>query len=330
VSDTATPQPHPSKTAERFRFGAAIASGLLGGLVLLAYALEVEPYLLELTRPEIPLRRLPPECDGLKLLLLTDPHVVSYGFREQRLVELLADIEEPDLIAWGGDFIQGSNNLPDALQLVRDVKRLFPGVPTFFIPGNAEHKMRGYRLRAFLEELACTGMVPLVNRHVPFTWNGGTITLAGVDDPYYGHADLAAALDGAPDGRFTLLLAHSPQIAVQAARAGVDLMLSGHTHGGQVRLPLIGPLKTQNPLARGMGDGLWDRDHLADLLGFDPGGDLITYISRGIGVAPIRAIAPIPNASRFAPRFLCPPEVALITLRRIVEAGGEQESPSLR
>lgn len=290
------------------RAGAALASVVAGGLGLAFYAQCVEPYRLQLTYPELSLRRLPPEFEGLKILFLTDPHVTTFGRREEHLLEMLQDIEMPDLIVWGGDMIQGYN-LPDALRLARGVKRLFPTAPTFLIPGNAEHKMRAHRRRAFLTELECVGMTVLVNRHVPFTWNGATITLAGVDDPYYGHADLEAALDGIPPDRFTLLLAHSPQIATQAARAGVDLMLSGHTHGGQVILPGLGAIKTQNPLARGMASGLWDRKRLAAILGFDPGGDLQVYISRGIGVATL------PFAHKVSPRFLCRPEVTLLTLR---------------
>jgi uncharacterized protein len=297
-------------TSGLVRAGAAAVSVVAGGLGLAAYALRVEPYRLELTFPQLFLRRLPPEFDGLKLLLLTDPHVITFDRREERLLEILQTIETPDLLIWGGDMIQGGHNLPDALRLAREVRRLFPGIPTFLIPGNAEHKMRAHRRRAFLAELECVGMTVLVNRHVPFTWNGATITLAGVDDPYYGHADLAAALEGAPASHFTLLLSHSPQLATQAARAGVDLMLSGHTHGGQVRLPGLGTLKTQNPLARGMASGLWNRDRLTAVLGFDPGGDLLVYISRGIGVAPL------PFARGLGPRFLCRPEVPLLTLRR--------------
>ena len=132
-----------------------------------------------------------------------------------------------------------------------------------------------------------------------------------MDDPYYGHADLRRALRNAPPAgeQFRLLLSHSPQLATQAARAGVDLMLSGHTHGGQVRVPFIGPVKTQNPLARRLDMGLWHPADLARVLGRDPGGDLTTYISRGIGVANIA------HAPWLAPRFLCRPEIAVLRLR---------------
>jgi hypothetical protein len=289
-------------------FGAgAVSAGLA------AYALLVEPYRLELTHPEVPLPRLPSALDGLTVLLLADTHTARWGRREPLLTQLLARVERPDLIIWGGDFLQNrGHGIPHALRLVRCVAERFPGVPTYAVHGNAEHKILLAARRAFERQLAECGVRVLVNAWEPLTLRGETITVVGVDDPYYGHADLERALHGAPPAseRFRLLLSHSPQLATQAARAGVDLMLSGHTHGGQVRLPGIGPLKTQNPLARRLDFGLWDRPRLAAVLRRDPGGDLTAYITRGIGAATV------PRFWWLAPRFLCRPEVARLTLRR--------------
>jgi hypothetical protein len=166
--------------------------------------------------------------------------------------------------------------------------------------------------QALADELEHAGVCVLKNQAQPLTLRNETISIIGVDDPYYGFADLPEALKRVPSpvDRFTLLLAHSPQIATQAARAGIDLMISGHTHGGQVRLPLVGPLKTQNPLCRRLDMGLFDRERLTRTLGYDPGGDLTVYITRGIG------LANVPRIAWAAPRFLCPPEVSVLTLRR--------------
>lgn len=289
-------------------------AALLGALFTAgaAYSLGVEPYWLEATHTDIPLPRLPKALDGLSILLLSDTHISRWGRREPLMLEALKTVETPDLIVWGGDFLQGRSGIPHALRVVRQVAERFPGVPTYAIHGNAEHKITAAERRVFEQQLEAEGVRMLVNSHDLLTLHGETITIAGVDDPYYGHADLEKTLEGAPatSDHFTLLLAHSPQIATLAARAGIDLMLSGHTHGGQVRLPIIGPLKTQNPLARRLDCGLWNRKRLARVLGRDPGGNLTAYISRGIGVATV------PRIWWLAPRLLCRPEIACLTLRR--------------
>lgn len=294
------------------RRNSLIAAGLVTAGALGAYAYKIETNWLELTTPTIPLPRLPAALDGLKLLLLTDPHVSRWGIRESRTRDMVETLTPPDAILWGGDFIQGSGGIPDALVLVREVAARHPGVPTYGVLGNAEHKLPWQERLRFIDQLTEAGITMLLNRHQHVTLRGTTFILAGVDDPYYGHADLEVALAGAPvSDTFTLLLAHSPQIATQAARAGIDLMLSGHTHGGQIRLPFLGPLKTQNPLSFRLDCGLFPPDRLARTLGFDPGGNLTTYISRGIG------IALVPILGWPAPRFLCRPEVALLTLRAL-------------
>lgn len=295
-------------------FSAIIGAYLVGGgtAALAAYTLAVEPYLLEVTHPELTLPRLPGSLEGLSILLLADPHIGKWGRREPLLVEKLSTVEAPDMIVWAGDFLQGAEGIEPALTICQMVRERFPGVPAYAIFGNAEHKVHIAKRKRMRNDLQALGIVVLDNEHCIVAPRPGSeeIIIAGVDDPYYGFANLPKALQNAPlREKFTLLLAHSPQIAVQAAKAGVDLMLSGHTHGGQVRLPFIGPLKTQNPLCRRMDCGIWDRARLADALGRDPGGDTQTYISRGIGVATLQ------RAPLIAPRLLCRPEIARITLR---------------
>ncbi len=276
---------------------------------LAAYALKIEPLLVEVTHTELFLPCLPAAWNGLKILFLSDPHVWEFGERERRVVALCAELEKPDLIVWGGDFIGTPRGVVPAVRLVTEVGSLFPDTPIFAVWGNAEHKIRPER-RAWLESLlAEVGVCTLTNESLPLTLRGETITIAGCDDPYYGHADLDATFSELLPHRFTLLVAHSPQVAALAARAGVDLMLAGHTHGGQVRFPIIGPLKTQNPLSRLLDCGAFSHARLTQILGYDPGGNLTTFISRGIGLAFISRLPWL------APRFNCRPEVACLTLR---------------
>jgi Predicted phosphohydrolases len=298
------------------RLAARLGPPALAGLTASAtagYTLLVEPYRLEVTRPRLVAPRLPEALEGLRVLLLADPHIARWGRREDLLMQHLGALPEaPDLIIWGGDYIYQRDGMDDALRLAERVRALFPTVPAFGVLGNAEHKLNRTRRARFAANLeGKAGIVLLNNRQAPLTLRDETITIAGVDDPYYGHDDLAEALAPVPPcRRFTLLLAHSPQIVARAARAGVDVMLSGHTHGGQIRLPLVGALKTQNPLGRRMDQGAFDRARLTGVLGRDPGGDLTLYITRGIGSAPIWRFRGV------NPRLLCRPEITLLTLHR--------------
>lgn len=295
-----------NRTIARTTFGGSLLAALL-----YAWAQHIEPFALECTRPEIFCPRLPKSWHGVRVLFLTDPHVAEWSCREDLLLGMLKDLGKPDMVLWGGDYLFRRKDTEVGLHLVRAVRNIFPDVPTFGVLGNAEHKITPAQTGQFVRDLEEIGVCVLNNRHETVTLRGETATIAGIDDPYYGYDDLATALADAPCDRFTLLLSHSPQIVYRAAKAGVDLMLSGHTHGGQVRLPLLGALKTQTPLGRRLDQGLFDRARLRPILnGRDVPEAFRLYISRGIGVA---------RLGRFhwlRPRFLCRPEVALITLRR--------------
>jgi uncharacterized protein len=292
-----------------------VGSGVGIGLVALAHhALRVAPNDLEVTHPKIPVPLLPAAWEGLSILFLADPHVYGMGKRERRAIEAVAQLEPADLVIWGGDFLGHPDFLQPGIDFVKAIHAVLPpNTPIFGILGNAEHKIPPDVLTGLIADLAATGMIILRNEHCDLTLRGKTVTLAGVDDPYYGYADLETALTGAPPDRFTLLLAHSPQILPQAARAGVALMLSGHTHGGQVRLPGLGAIKTQNPLSRRIDAGYFDRKKLKRVLGFDvcaeADHDIAVYISRGIGQAMI------PRTS-IGPRLNCRPEITRIVLTK--------------
>ncbi len=291
-----------------------IAGGgsLLAGLIY-GWAQHVEPYWLELTTPEISCPRLPSGLDGLRVLFLADPHVQTWTRREDILLEMLRNElpEPPDVILWGGDLLFHFGETEQGFRLAKAVRDIFPHIPAFGILGNAEHKISRERTAQFVRDLEKLGVRMLNNRAETLTVRDVPITIAGVDDPYYGHDDLSAALNDAPADRFTILLSHSPQIVYRAARAGVDLMLSGHTHGGQVRLPFLGALKAQNSLGTRLDKGLFARKRLRPILaGRDVPLNFRLYITRGIGVAPTGRLFWL------RPRLLCPPEVALITLRR--------------
>ena len=263
--------------------------------------------------------RLPAPLEGVRVLFLADQHTDEWTRRESGVLEMLRRLPaRPDLVVWGGDFLFHFGRTDNALRFVREAQAILAGIPSFGILGNAEHKLSAACTAAFVRGLESVGGTMLQNRAETLTLRGATITIAGVDDPFYGHDDLDAALAGCSADRFTLLLSHSPQLAYRAARAGVDVMLSGHTHGGQVRLPFVGALKTQNPLGRRMDQGLFGRDRLRPLLnGRDVGGRFRLYVTRGIGAAPSWRLYWL------RPRLLCRPEIALLRLTRGVRPAGD-------
>jgi hypothetical protein len=288
---------------------AAAGFALSSAAVLCAYALGVEPYRLQVARITLRPRRLPPALDGLSVLLLADLHMEKWGRRERLLADLLDSLPDPDIAVLAGDLLQGANGLASTSELIERHVRARAGI--FGLWGNAEHKLNRAMRAHFRARLEQAGVRVLVNENRSLALCGETITIAGTDDPYFGHANLAQTLSGRDPNRFCLLVAHSPQLALLAARAGnVDLMLSGHTHGGQVRLPLIGALKTQNPLSRKIDQGVFDRDRFRAVLGarYPADSEMLLYVTRGVGVARFRALP-------LYPRFLCPPEVTWITLK---------------
>jgi predicted MPP superfamily phosphohydrolase len=129
----------------------------------------------------------------------------------------------------------------------------------------------------------------LLNEHRRLTWNGADCWLVGLDDVWDGEMDIKAALRGVPEQGFKLLLGHAPDIADEAARHGFDLQLAGHVHGGHLRLPLLGPFARP-------------RYGVRYLAGIYTVGRMTMYVSRGLGGAPLR--------------LMCPPEAAILTLRR--------------
>ena len=152
---------------------------------------------------------------------------------------------------------------------------------------------------AMAGELAEMGAAVLVNEAREIRRGGESIWIAGVDDPhYYGCEDLEGTLRGIPRGAFTVLLVHTPEMVEEAAEAGVNLYLCGHTHGGQIRLPLVGPVVVNTNCARKYAWGPWHH------------GAMRGYTTYGLG------------SSVVAARFRCPPEMGLIELRAAPDRSG--------
>jgi predicted MPP superfamily phosphohydrolase len=229
----------------------------------------------DVTRPEFRLARGGSGLDGLRIAFLSDVHAGSYLDEEDflRVCERVA-AEAPDLVCLGGDLVNLWEH--EILYLRKGLSLLQPPLGTFAIYGNHEYDA-AYRAkpplwRSVLEE---QGVEILCNRGRRLTRAGATLWLAGVDDLLAGKPDLEAALDGSTPDEPIVLLAHHPDFFEEAADVGVDLQLSGHTHGGQILFFGRTPLRHTH---EGYWSGRFERD----------GAQL--YVGRGVGVSfiPIR------------------------------------------
>ncbi len=238
-----------------------------------------------LRRVRLACPRLPDALDGFRILHLSDLHLDGVPGLTERVVELVRDVDA-DLCVLTGDYrfeIYGPcDNATYHLERLLPFLKARLGV--YGVLGNHDFA----ELVPTLEGL---GVKVLSNRGGTIGGPDAPLWLAGVDDPhYYGADDLPASLAGRPAGAFTILLAHSPELFREAGRAGVDVYLCGHTHGGQFRLPFVGPLWTNASCPRRMVLGPWT---YRGVRGF-------THAGTG--------------SSGVAARLGCPPEVVLLQL----------------
>ena len=218
------------------------------------------------THQRIWLDNLPEGFRGFRIVQLSDiHHSLFFPLDRVGTVVDLCNRLKPDLVALTGDFVTYSR---DSIEPVAEVLgALEARFGVFAVLGNHDFRVDA---RAVEMALRRQRIEVLRNRHVPLREGGEALYLAGVDDYRYG-ADLGMSLRGVPGGAPTVLLAHNPRLVTQAACYGVNLVLSGHTHGGQVNLPLLGTVYGRSP------------EDMRFKMGWDRFGSTQIYVSRGIG-----------------------------------------------
>jgi predicted MPP superfamily phosphohydrolase len=223
---------------------------------------------------------LPASFDGLTILHLSDLHADISDGAMRRLIELLPTVSY-DVCVLTGDY-RGKTFGPyrAAIEGMRRV-RAHLKEPVYGILGNHDT----VRMIPGLEEI---GIRMLLNEAEEFERGGEHIHIVGIDDAHHYRLDnLEKAASRIPDAEFSILLSHTPEVYRQAAHAGFNLLLSGHTHGGQICLPGAIPIILDAVLPRRMGAGSWSYR------------DMIGYTSAGVG----SSILPV--------RLNCPPEITL-------------------
>ena len=267
----------------RLALGGTAAAGLsaLGGA---AYTTLIEPQWLALTRVDVPMRGLPAALDGFTIVQLSDLHRGPVMTEEDisRAVDLALQ-QTVDLVVLTGDFVSSSAGY--AASCAELLSPLAAGGNTLACLGNHDHWTEAGTVAGSLSDAGITLLRNQAREVADGLW------IAAVDDVWERHADLEEALrEVAPDAA-TVLLAHEPDYADQVARDGrVGLQISGHSHGGQVRFPFIGPVILPY-LAQKYHTGRYKV------------GDMWLYVNRGVGTI------------RPAVRFNCRPEITLLTLR---------------
>lgn len=237
----------------------------------------------------VALAALPPGFDGFTILHLSDLHIDMSEPALERAIALIDGLDY-DLCVLTGDY-RGRTWGPWAAA-VAGIERLRQHLrpPLYAVLGNHD-------TIHMVPALEALGITVLVNEAVVLTRGAEHVYLAGIDDAHkYRLDDLAAAAAAIPPGACALLLSHTPQVYAQAAAAGFDLMLCGHTHGGQICLPGAIPLTLGGASPRQIGAGAWRYRAMAG------------YTSMGLG----SSIVPV--------RFNCRPEIALHRLCRAVPA----------
>jgi len=238
----------------------------------------------ELRRNDIALARLPNAFDGLTILHISDMHVDMNASAMQALITLVEDVNY-DLCVLTGDY-RGKTWGPFEATIagLRGVRPHLRN-PVYGVLGNHD----SIRMLPELERL---GIRMLLNECETICRGDQRIYLAGVDEPHFFRAEnIDQASQEIPEGAFSILLSHTPEIYRQAAAAGFDLLLAGHTHGGQICLPGSIPITLDSVLPRRMGSGPWLYREMTG------------YTSTGVG----SCIVPV--------RFNCPPSITLHTLR---------------
>jgi len=291
----------------RTLFRAAAGAAALGTATL-AYASLIERNMFTLRRFDVPV--LAPDAEPLRILHLSDLHMTPGQRRKQNWVAALASTD-PDLVVVTGDNLAHPDAVPAVLRALAPLLD-YPGAfvfgsndyhgPVWKNPFSYFNPQRDYVQGVELpsgqlrDALVGAGWADLNNARMSIKAGGRLVELVGIDDPHVDRDEYSAVAGPAsPVADVHVALAHSPEPLVLDLMAadGFDLLLAGHTHGGQVCVPFVGALVTNCGLPRSMARGLhrW------------PDSDAWLHVSAGIGTHPT---APV--------RFACPPEASILTL----------------
>ena len=260
---------------------------VLGVMSVGSYSCLLEPRWIEIKNISINVHALPKRFEGMTIAQLSDIHHCKYVSREfiKKCVRKVNALS-PDIVALTGDFVYGSKEFISSV--AEELSELKAKEGVFAVLGNHDNKDET------TGALAEKGIRVLINEHIPLYRKKDYLFIAGVDDLWAGKLNIETTLNGTDD-RPKILLCHNPDAIEKIKHTNVDFVMAGHTHGGQVCLPLYGPPVVYSKFGARYASGLFHE------------GKTIMYVNKGIGV------------SNFPIRFFARPEITLFTLQNSLQ-----------
>lgn len=265
---------------------------VMAGVGGFGYSTMLEPAWLDVEEVELTLPRLSRAFSGFRIAQISDIHLGGW-MNQKRLQQVIRKVlaQTPDLVVITGDFVIGHDWSEESQavldELAEELSALTEKHLTLAVLGNHDYWTDAKAVRTAL--MAC-GVVNVSNDVHTLSIDGGQLHVAGMDDVWEGHDRLDLVLDKLPESGAAILLAHEPDFAEESAFTGrFDLQLSGHSHGGQVVIPFVGP-----PILPYLG-----RKYPSGLYRV---GEMWQYTNRGVGMVPLNV------------RLNCRPEITLFTL----------------
>lgn len=292
----------PFRSTGHRRFRWALRAAIALALTLAVWSFWWEPSTLRIVHRTLDIHPWHPEHSGLKLAVLSDLHVGAPYMSLDRLRTVVAGVnsERPDLVVILGDFvIEGvlGGRFVDPEPIALELGKLEAPLGVAAVLGNHDWWFDGERIRRAMES---NGVAVLEARHLAVSYRGKSFWLSGIPDLWTRSERVAAALEAIPADDPAIVLTHNPDIFPQVPERA-SLTLGGHTHGGQVNLPLLGRLVVPSQFGSRYAYGLVEEDEKR------------LFVTGGVGTS----IMPV--------RFRVPPEIAMLTLRSAEEQSARQE-----
>ncbi|WP_141431351.1 metallophosphoesterase [Bacillus sp. 03113] len=256
------------------------------------YSRHIEPNLLDINQFEIKNKRIPKSFHQFKIIQFSDTHL-GFQYRLNQLKDLVDTINSlnPDIIFFTGDLMDNPNRYDNPQELIPFLQKLNAPFGKFAVYGNHDHG--GYGTEIYKSIIEESGFTLLLNEGKEIKLiDQSHIYVIGIDDAKLGKPDFRKATSNVSKSAFKILLSHAPDLADEAVQYGIHLQLSGHSHGGQIKIPFYGAL-VKPPYARKYVEGFYSIKSTIPLT---------LYVNRGLGT------------TRLPFRFLSVPELTLFTL----------------
>ncbi|WP_240035402.1 metallophosphoesterase [Neobacillus notoginsengisoli] len=272
--------------------GAAAVFGL--GTSGYFYAKEIEPVLLDIQSLDISHPLIPNNFSGIRIIQFSDTHL-GFQYTLEQLEQLSKKINklQPDIVIFNGDLMDEPNKYRSIEKIIPILQNIKAPLGKFSVYGNHDHG--GYGTEIYKKVMEDSGFLILLNESAAISIKGQSLFLAGIDDAMLGKPNIERAIGHIPENAYKILLSHAPDLADEASQYGIHLQLSGHSHGGQIKIPFFGAL-VKPPFAERYHEGFYKVE------GNMP---LTLYVNRGLGT------------TRLPFRFMAKPELTVFTLKKL-------------